>query len=126
MLIFGSERFKDQMAELFDKDVRTVNEHIKNIINEEEITPSDSTIRKFRIVRKEGKREVKRDIDHYNLDIVISVGYRVNSKKGTQFRVWATQRLKDCLVQGYAINQQRFDQNAAELQQAIALLNKAA
>jgi len=114
-----------QMAALFDKDVRTVNEHLKNIYKEQELTLG-ATIRKFRIVQQEGKRSVEREIDHYNLDAIISVGYRVNSKKGTQFRIWATQRLKEYLVQGYAINQQRFDKNAEELQQAIALIQKAA
>ena len=115
-----------QMAELFDKDVRTVNEHIKNIYSEQELISSEATIRKFRIVRQEGSRQVKREIDHYNLDMIISVGYRVNSKKGTQFRIWATQRLRDHLVKGYTIDRRRFDQNAAELQQAIALIQKTA
>jgi len=114
-----------QMAELFDKDVRTVNEHLKNIYKEQELEEV-STIRNFRIVRTEGNREVERAIDHYNLDAIISVGYRVNSKKGTQFRIWATQRLREYLVQGYSINQHRFDQNAEELQQALALIRKAA
>lgn len=114
-----------QMAELFNKDVRTINEHIKNIFSDNELG-EDSTIRKFRIVRAEGKRQVKREIEHYNLDMAISVGYRVNSKKGTQFRIWATQRLKEHLVQGYTLNQHRFDKNAAELQQALLLIQKAA
>ena len=113
-----------QMALLFDKDVRTVNEHIKNIFKEGEL-PEEATIRNFRIVRQEGKRRVNRDIEHYNLDMAISVGYRVNSKKGAQFRIWATQRLKEHLVQGYSLNEQRFDKNVAELQQALALIRKA-
>ena len=113
-----------EMAELFGKDVRTINEHIKNIFKEGELE-ENPTIRKFRIVRQEGKRQVKREIDHYNLDMAISVGYRVNSKKGTQFRMWATQRLKEVLVQGYSLNKQRFEQNAAELEQALALIKKA-
>ncbi len=114
-----------QLSELFDKDVRTINEHIKNIFNEGELAQA-ATIRKFRIVRQEGKRLVNREIDHYNLDMAISVGYRVNSKKGTQFRIWATQRLNDYLVKGYTINQQRFEQNAAELEQALTLIKKTA
>ena len=114
-----------QMAELFGKDVRTINEHIKNIIKEGELA-RESTLRKFRIVRQEGKRQVSREIEHYNLDMTLSVGYRVNSKKGTQFRIWATQRLKDYLQQGYALNKQRFEQNAAELEQALSLIKKAA
>ena len=76
-----------KMAQLFDKDVRTINEHVKNIYSEHELVASEATIRKFRIVRQEGSRQVQRDIDHYNLDMVISVGYRVNSQKGTQFRI---------------------------------------
>jgi hypothetical protein len=103
-----------QMAELFDKDVRTINEHIKTIYTTNELT-KNSTIWKFRIVRKEGKRDVSRDIEHYNLDMIISVGYRVNSVRGTQFRQWATQRLKDYLVKGYAINEQRLEQKQQEV-----------
>jgi len=114
-----------QMSELFDKDVRTINEHLGSIYKQEELDEK-ATIRKFRIVQTEGKREVAREVVHYSLDAIIFVGYRVNSKKGTQFRIWATQCLRDYLVQGYAINQQRFDQKAAELQQAIALIRKAA
>ena len=114
-----------QMAELFDKDVRTVNEHIKNIFSDKELDEG-STIRKFRIVRQEGSRQVGREVEHYSLDMAISVGYRVSSKKGTQFRIWATQRLKEHLVQGYTLNRHRFERNAAELQQALALVQKAA
>jgi len=115
-----------QMAHLFDKDVRTINEHVKNIYSEQELDSSDATIRKFRIVRQEGNRHVQRDIDHYNLDMVISVGYRVNSKKGTQFRIWATQRLREYLTKGYTLNQQRFEENAQELEAALKLIKKAA
>ena len=115
-----------QMAQLFDKDVRTINEHVKNIYSEHELEQSEATIRKFRIVRQEGNRQVERDIDHYNLDMVISVGYRVNSRKGTQFRIWATQRLHEYLTKGYTLNQQRFEQNASELEAALALIKKAA
>jgi hypothetical protein len=104
-----------QMAQLFGKDVRTVNEHLKNIYASEELM-ADSTIRKFRIVRQEGKRQVNRNLDHYNLDAIISVGYRVNSKRGTQFRIWATQTLKDHLVDGYTINKKRLAQKEQEVQ----------
>ena len=114
-----------QLAQLFEKDVRTVNEHIKNILKDGELA-EDSTIRKFRIVRQEGKRKVRREIDHYNLDMAISVGYRVNSRKGTQFRIWATQRLREYLEKGYTLNKNRFEQNAAELEQALSLIKKAA
>ncbi len=114
-----------QMSILFDKDVRTINEHLKNIYKEQELI-ENSTIRKFRIVQKEGSRQVNREVEHYNLDAILSVGYRVNSKKGTQFRIWATQRLKDVLVQGYTLNQHRFEQNSQALKQALALIEKTA
>jgi len=92
-----------QISKLFDKDVRTINEHIKAIYKEEELDEK-STIRNFRIVQKEGNREVTRNISHYDLDMIISVGYRVNSKKATKFRQWATRVLKEYITQGYAIN----------------------
>ncbi|MEA1892610.1 MAG: RhuM family protein, partial [Campylobacterota bacterium] len=92
-----------QIAELFDKDVRTINEHIKAIYKEEELLEK-STIRKFRIVQKEGNREVSRDVSHYNLDVIISIGYRANSKKATKFRQWSTRVLKEYISNGYAIN----------------------
>ena len=95
-----------QMAELFDKNIMTINEHIANIFAEGELEGS-ATIRKFRIVRQEGKRQVEREIEHYNLDVIISVGYRVKSQQGTRFRIWANRILKDYLVQGYALNTQR-------------------
>jgi len=95
-----------QMALLFDKGVPAINEHIKNIYKEGELS-EDPTIRKFRIVRLEGSRRVSRNIDHYNLDVIISVGYRVKSKRGTQFRIWASQIIKDYLVKGYALNEKR-------------------
>jgi len=95
-----------QIAELLDKDIRTVNDHIKAIHKEEELL-ENSTIRKFRIVQKEGNREVARDISHYNLDMIISVGYRANSKKATKFRQWATTVLKEYIVNWYAINSEK-------------------
>lgn len=114
-----------QMAELFDKDVNTVGEHIGNIFKEGELD-REATTRKFRLVRLEGSRKVTRELQHYNLDAAISVGYRVNSKKGTQFRIWATQRLREYLVNGYTVNQQRFEQNALELEQALVLIRRTA
>jgi len=111
-----------QMAEVFDKDVRTVNEHLKNIFKEQELT-EESTIRKFRIVQQEGNRQVNREIEHYNLDAILSVGYRVSSKKGTQFRQWATQTLKQHLIDGYTLNQQRLKQRGIEMEQALSLLS---
>jgi hypothetical protein len=96
-----------QMAILFGKDKRTISEHIGNIFSEGELK-KNSTIRKFRTVQTEGNREVERELDHYNLDIIISVGYRVKSVKGTQFRIWATQRLKEYIIKGFALNDERF------------------
>lgn len=109
-----------QMATLFDKDSDTIGLHLKNIYQEGELDAA-ATTEESSVVRQEGKRQVRRKICFYNLDAIISVGYRVNSKKGTQFRMWATQRLREYLVQGYAINEQRFDKNAAELQHALVL-----
>lgn len=99
-----------QMSELFDKDKRTISEHIKNIFNEGELS-ADSTIRKFRTVQAEGSREVTRQIDFYNLDVIISVGYRVTSHRGTQFRIWATQQLKEYLVKGFVLDDERLKQS---------------
>ncbi|WP_300465183.1 virulence protein RhuM/Fic/DOC family protein [Desulfobacula sp.] len=114
-----------QMAELFDKDSDTIGLHLRNIYKSGELEKS-ATTEESSVVRQEGKRQVNRKIKFYNLDAIISVGYRVNSKKGTRFRMWATQRLKEYLAKGYSINQHRFEQNAVELQQAIALIQKAA
>ena len=117
-----------EMALLFDKDLRTVNEHIKNIYKEKELD-TKPTIRKFRIVQKEGKRTVERDIDSYNLDVIISVGYRVKSLQGTQFRIWATNVLRRHLVDGYTINEKRLktQQNKIrELQDTVRLLGNIA
>jgi hypothetical protein len=117
-----------QMALLFDKDVRTINEHIKNIYKEGELD-EESTIRKFRIVQKEGKREVERKVDFYNLDVIISVGYRVKSNRGTQFRIWATKTLKEHIIKDYTINEQRLLQTKntlKNLQETIDLLQEKA
>lgn len=114
-----------QMATLFDKDSDTIGLHLKNIYTEGELDAA-ATTEESSVVRQEGSRQVRRKIRFYNLDAIISVGYRVNSKKGTQFRMWATQRLREYLLQGYSINEQRFDKNAAELRQALALIKKTA
>lgn len=95
-----------QMSELFQKSVPTINEHIKNIYDEGELTES-ATIRNFRIVQFEGGREVARDLTHYNLDIIISVGYRVKSHRGTQFRIWATQKLREYIIKGFVLDDHR-------------------
>ncbi|MBU0690720.1 virulence RhuM family protein, partial [bacterium] len=90
------------MAELYQVSVKTVNEHLINIYDEEELDPT-ATIRKFRIVQTEGQRKVSRTIDHYNLEAILAVGYRVRSLRGTQFRQWATQRLSELLVKGFTM-----------------------
>lgn len=94
------------IAELFQVGIPTVNEHLKNIYDEGELA-TDPTIRKFRIVRREGTREVAREIEHYNLDVILAVGYRVRSERGTQFRRWATERLREYLVKGFTLDDQR-------------------
>ena len=104
-----------QMGDLFDKDVRTINEHIQTVFKTGELDKK-ATIRKFRIVQTEGARNIARNIDHFSLDMIISVGYRVNSIRGTQFRQWATQRLKDYLIEGLAINETRLNQKNKEIQ----------
>ncbi len=113
-----------QMASLFSKDSDTIGLHIKNIYGERELVEK-STTEVFSVVQKEGKRNVSRSIRYYNLDMILSVGYRVSSKKGTQFRQWATQRLRDYLVKGYALNANRLKQvegRYQELQQTIKLI----
>src|SRR3989338_4428991 len=95
-----------QMAELFQKDKRTISEHIANVYEEGELT-QEATVRNFRTVQKEGDREVERDLALYNLDVVISVGYRVKSHRGTQFRIWATQRLREYLIKGFTLDDER-------------------
>ena len=94
------------IAELFQKDVRTVNEHLVNIFDEGELR-RDATIRKFRIVRQEGARQVDREVDHYNLDAILAVGFRVRSQRGTQFRQWATARLSEYLMKGFTMDDER-------------------
>ena len=95
-----------QMSELFDKSVKTINEHVQNVYAEGELQP-EATIRKSRIVQDEGGRPVTREVDLYNLDVIISVGYRVKSHRGTQFRIWATQRLREYLVKGFTLDDER-------------------
>ena len=114
-----------QMGELFETTPENVLMHLKNIFKNNELDES-ATTKDFLVVQTEGKRRVERNLQHYDLDAIISVGYRVNSVRAVRFRQWATKLLKQHLVQGYTLNQQRFDQNAAELQQAIALINKTA
>ena len=98
-----------EIAELFDKDVRTVNEHIRNVFDEGECNPK-ATNRKFRIVQTEGVRKVEREVDVYNLDVILSVGYRVRALRATQFRRWATTILREYLVKGFAMDDIRLKQ----------------
>lgn len=98
---------RNQMAELFDRDVKTIGKHINNALKEE---LDHSTVANFATVQKEGEREVERNIEHYNLDMIISVGYRVKSTRGVQFRKWANSILKQYIIQGYAVNDNRMKQ----------------
>jgi hypothetical protein len=114
---------QEQMATLFGKGRSTITEHIAHVFEEGELV-QHQTCRKFRQVRKEGDRTVEREIEHYNLDVIISVGYRVKSPQGTRFRIWATQRLKEYIVKGFALNDERFKLGTAmnyfnELQERI-------
>lgn len=99
------------MAELFDVEVNTINYHLKEIYKSSEIE-QEGTIRKFRIVQQEGKRQVNREVDFFNLDAIISVGYRVNSVRATQFRQWATQVLKEYAIKGYVLDRKRMENGA--------------
>lgn len=106
----------NQMAELFGRDKSVISRHIKNIYNENELDPQ-ATVAKNATVQNEAGREVSRDIEYYNLDAIISVGYRVNSARGTQFRIWANKILKDYLVRGYALNEKRLKDQETQLDQ---------
>ena len=97
---------RGQLAKLFDRDVKTIGRHINNALNEE---LDNSTVAKFATVQKEGQREVTREIEYYNLDMIISVGYRVKSQNGVIFRKWANKVLKDYMIKGYAVNQKRLE-----------------
>lgn len=111
-----------QLAQLFAKNKRTISEHIRNLFKEGELEES-AVVRNFRTTASDGKSY---DTQHYNLDVIISVGYRVKSPQGVRFRQWATRLLKEHLLKGYTLNQQRFEQNARELEAALALVRKAA
>ncbi len=114
---------QSQLCELFQKSKATISEHIKNVFEEGELD-AEATVRKFRTVQMEGNRNVERELDYYNLDVIISVGYRVKSHQGTQFRIWATQRLKEYIIKGFALNDERFKTGSSmnyfnELQERI-------
>ena len=115
---------QEQIVTLFRTTKQNVSLHIINILNEKEL--NDSTVKEILTVRREGSREVNRKIKYYNLDMIISIGYRVNSKKGIEFRKWANKVLKDYLLQGYAINENRVivsNENYIELQNQVVNIN---
>lgn len=117
----------NQISRLFEKDKSVISRHLRNIYKEGELD-RDSTVAKNATVQLEADREVKREIEYYNLDAILSVGYRVNSKRGTQFRQWATKRLKDYLIEGVAINEKRLAQKNKEIQvlhDGIRILSRA-
>jgi len=116
---------QEQMAALFDVQKAAVSKHLRNIFASGELE-RDSTVSKMETVQQEGKRRIARQIEHFNLDAVISVGYRVNSTRATRFRQWATRILREHLTQGYTISRQRFEANARELEAALQLVRKAA
>ncbi len=116
-----------QISVLFERDKSVISRHIKKIFKDGELS-EEATVAKNATVQPEGKRTITRQIEYYNLDVIISVGYRVNSIRGTQFRIWATQRLKDFLVKGYAINEKRLHEKQQEvlhLKTGIQILSRA-
>lgn len=111
-VFFNDETFwlsQKKMSELFGVDVRTINEHLQNIFKTSELG-KDGTIRKIRIVQKEGGRDVAREVEFYNLDAIIAVGYRVNSIQATQFRIWATRTLREFIIKGFVLDDERLKQ----------------
>ncbi len=115
-----------QMVELFQTTKQNISLHIKNCFAEGELSP-DSTVKEYLTVQQEGKRRIERQVEHYNLDVIISVGYRVKSLRGTQFRIWANRILKEHLVQGYTINQKRLKEqqnNILRLRESIQLVER--
>jgi prophage maintenance system killer protein len=112
-----------QISQLFDTGTDNISLHLKNIFLEGELQETVTT-EDFSVVREEGKRKVKRSLKHYSLDAIISVGYRVNSARATQFRIWATNILKKHLVQGYTLNQKRLQEQGIEFEQAVQLLSQ--
>ncbi|MEW6653267.1 MAG: virulence protein RhuM/Fic/DOC family protein [Bacteroidota bacterium] len=117
-----------QMARLFEQTKQTVSEHVNNIYKEGEIE-RDSTVRKYLTVQTEGKRSISREREYYNLDVIISVGYRVKSKRGTQFRIWANKILKEYLVKGYVLNEKKLKEQSErirEIEAALKIFSKVA
>lgn len=101
---------QSQLVDLYQTSKSNISEHIKNIFNEGELT-KESTVRKFRTVQNEGNRQVSREVDYYNLDMIISLGYRIKSSIATQFRIWATERIKEYIIKGFTIDDERLKQN---------------
>lgn len=114
---------RQQMAELFGRDVKTIGKHINNALKEE-LNDGISTVANFATVQKEGSRLVSRDIEYYNLDIIISVGYRVKSRRGVEFRRWANSILKQYLIKGYAVNERIHQRQIAELRQLVQVVGR--
>ena len=117
---------QDMIVKLFDSSKANISEHIKHVYEEGELD-QNSTVRKFRTVRQEGTRQVSRKLEYYNLDLILSVGYRVKSKTATQFRIWANKILKEYLIKGYSINEQlllKQQQQLETLQNTISLLTR--
>ena len=114
---------RQQMAELFGRDVKTIGKHINNALREE-LNDGISTVAKFATVQKEGSRLVNREVEYYNLDMIISVGYRVKSKRGVEFRRWANGILKQFLINGYAVNERIRQRQIAELRQLVLVVGR--
>lgn len=114
---------RQQMAELFGRDVKTIGKHINNALKEE-LDDGISTVAKFATVQKEGSRLVNREVEYYNLDMIISVGYRVKSKRGVEFRRWANGILKQFLINGYAVNERIRQRQIAELRQLVLVVGR--
>jgi hypothetical protein len=114
----------NQLAELFESDKSVISRHLRNIFLEGELD-RNATVAKNATVQNEGNRNVVRDVEYYNLDAILSLGYRVNSKRGTQFRIWANQVLKDYLIKGYTLNERKLKEQSEQfnsLKQAVNLL----
>ena len=113
---------RQQIAQLFDRDIKTIGKHINNVFTDKELD-KNSTVAKIATVQQEGSRLIERSIDFYNLDVIISVGYRVKSQRGVQFRQWATSRLKDYLIKGFTINESRIQQKIYEVRVQKVMLD---
>ena len=112
-----------QMVELFQTTKQNVSLHVNNVYKECELEEK-STVKEYLTVQNEGKRSVRRMVKYYNLDVIISVGYRVKSQRGTQFRIWANRVLKDYLVKGYAVNERIHKEQIGELRQLVGMLGR--